>query len=575
MLTELRIRNVAIIESVTLPLQPGFNVLSGETGAGKSIIVEALGLLFGERGSADIVRPGADRASVEGVFDARDDDHLRHRLDERGIDTDDGTVVLRREVSSSGRSRAWINGSTVTAGALAEIGRTLVTIHGQHESQGLLQPEAQRDILDAFGGAAAQAAAVAAAWDTLESLRGEIDALAKRRSATEKRADYLRHVTREIADAKLETGEDARLSEEARRLSHVEELRLNAGHLQEAIDGEDAGALRQLGAAQRALDASTRLDPALERLREMLDAAFAQLQEFSREVAAYESALDVDPGRLLEVEQRRDVLFRLARKHGGTVESALEALCEAQAELDLLDTAALDIGTLSQRAAAAETTLIASAVALTQKRKATTSRLQRDVDGLLPDLGMTGGRFTVAMTPRPAVERSGAESVEFLVALNVGHDARPLSRVASGGELSRVMLALTTILARLDRVPTLVFDEVDAGIGGRVGLCVGDTMRRVAAHRQVLAITHLPQIASRAHQHIVVSKAARGGVTTADLHVAEGEDRVHEIARMLGGDSESEKSRAHARELLEDALMAKAEAPAAGRSARGAKRGAS
>jgi DNA repair protein RecN (Recombination protein N) len=401
MLTELRIRNVAIIDSVTLPLRTGFNVLSGETGAGKSIIVEALGLLFGERGSADLVRTGADRASVEGVFDTGDDKALRRLLDERGIDVDDGMVVLRREVSSAGRSRAWINGSTVTAGVLAEIGRALVTIHGQHESRGLLEPEAQRDILDAFGGAVAEAAQVAEAWDALTALRGELDALVKRRAAAEKRADYLRHVVKEISEAKLVAGEEARLADEARRLAHVEELRLHAEHLQQAIDGEETGALRQLGAAQRALDAAARLDPALEQLREMLDAAFVQLQELSREVGEYESGLDADPGRLAEVEHRRDTLFRLARKHGGTVETALEALREAQAELDLLDTAALDVATLSQRVSSAAAALTAAAAALTQKRKVAATRLQRDVDALLPELGMEGGRFTVTMTSRP------------------------------------------------------------------------------------------------------------------------------------------------------------------------------
>ena len=407
-------------------------------------------------------------------------------------------------------------------------------------------------------------------------MRGELDALVKRRAAAEKRADYLRHLVKEISEAKLVAGEETRLADEARRLAHVEELRQHAEHLQEAIDGEETGALRQLGAAQRALDAAARLDPVLEQLREMLDAAFVQLQELSREVGEYESGLDVDPGRLAEVEQRRDTLFRLARKHGGTVESALEALSEAQAELDLLDTAALDVATVSQRVSSAAEALTAAGAALTQKRKAAAARLQREVDALLPELGMDGGRFTVTMTSRPEIERGGAEGVEFLVALNVGHDARPLSRVASGGELSRVMLALMTILARLERVPTLVFDEVDAGIGGRVALSVGDTMRKVAAHHQVLAITHLPQIASRAHQHIVVSKAARGGITTADLLVAEGEERVQEIARMLGGDSESETSRAHARELLTDAASTKPPPRVSARtSSRGAKREAS
>lgn len=553
MLTELRIRNVAILESVALPLRPGFNVLSGETGAGKSIIVEALGLLLGERGNADLVRAGADKASVEGVFDAAARGDIVRTLDERGIEVEDGVIVLRREIASSGRSRAWVNGSPVTSGALAEVGRALVNIHGQHESQTLLDPDVQRSVLDAFGSATAQAARVAEAYDAVSAVREQIASLASRRAAAEKRADYLRHVVKELEGAALVAGEEARLEEEVRRLSHVEELRVHAAHLREAIDGDEEGALRALGLAQRALGSAARLDPALEPLQEMLDGAFVQLEELARAVRDYDAQLDTDPGRLLELERRRDVVFRATRKYGGSVESALETLREARAELDLVDTAGLDLGALSQREAELAAALAREAQALSAQRARAARSLERSVDAIFPDLGLADGRLTIGLTPRADIARSGAEEVEYRVALNVGLEARALARVASGGELARVMLALKTILARLDGVPTLVFDEVDAGIGGRVGLAVGDTMRRVAAHHQVFAITHLPQIAARAHHHIVVSKGARGGVTTADLRVVEGEGRVTEVARMLGGDPESDTSRAHARELLESA----------------------
>jgi len=249
------------------------------------------------------------------------------------------------------------------------------------------------------------------------------------------------------------------------------------------------------------------------------------------------------------------VIFRLSRKHGGTIESALEALRDAREELDLVDTAGLDLGSLAQREVELAATLERECEALSRSRVKAARALERNVDALFPDLGLADGRLTVALTTRERAGRSGAEDVEYRVALNVGLEARALARVASGGELSRVMLALKTILARLDGVPTLVFDEVDAGIGGKVGLCVGDTMRRVAEHHQVFAITHLPQIAARAHNHIVVSKGAKGGVTTADIRVTAGEGRVTEIARMLGGDPESDVSRAHARELLESAAV--------------------
>lgn len=554
MLTELRIRNVAIIESVTLPLEPGFNVLTGETGAGKSIIVEALGLLFGERASSDVVRTGSERATVEGVFDVRQHPRIVSLLDERGIEVEDGVVVFKREVSAAGRSRAWINGTVVTSAVLAEVGARLVNIHGQHESRGLLEADAQREILDAYAGAGMAVDRVVRAHDLLVGVRAGIAALVARRDAAARRADYLQHVVREIGDAKLVAGEDARLDEEFRRLSNVGELRLHVEQIRAAVENEEEGALRALGTARRALGAAARVDPSLERLREMLEAASVQLEELAREASHYEDSLDVDPERLAEVDRRRDLLFRLSKKYGGSVDAVIEAGAEAQRELDLLDSSSLDLGRLTQREVEVALELRTAGEALSALRAKAAKKLQKAVEAVLPELGMADGRFTVRLAPREEVARTGAEDVEFLVALNVGHDARPLSRVASGGELARMMLALTTILARLDHVPTLVFDEVDAGIGGAVGLRVGDTMRRLAGHHQVFAITHLPQIASRAHRHVVVAKGAKGGVTTADVNVVEGMVRVGEVARMLGGDATSALGQQHARELLALAL---------------------
>jgi DNA repair protein RecN (Recombination protein N) len=555
MLTELRIKNFAIIESLTLPLAPGFNVLSGETGAGKSIIVGALGLLLGERASGDLIRTGADRAVVEGVFDIAGHSSASTVLDERGIDVENETVVLRREVSANGRARAWVNGSTVTAAVLAEIGRLLVNLHGQHEAQTLLDVDAQRQILDAFGGATDQAAQVRTAYDALASVRRDMQTLESRRADAERRADYLRHVTQEIEAARLTAGEDERLDEEARRLEHAEELRTLAQGMNTVLDGDDEAVLHRLGAVQRALASIQRIDPSLARMQEVFDAAFYGLQELSRELVAYEEGIELDPERLADVERRRDLIFRLTKKYGPAIADVLETAQRARAELDLVDSAAFDIRQLAERERAASARLAESAATLTSLRTAAADRLARAVDQVLPDLGIADGRFSASLTPRPEIGPAGAEDVEFRVALNIGHDARPLARVASGGELSRVMLALKTILARLDHVPTLVFDEVDAGIGGRVGLQVGETMRRVAAHHQVFAISHLPQIAARAHHHIVVAKGARAGVTTADTRVVEGDARVVEIARMLGGDPESAVSQAHARELLATAAV--------------------
>lgn len=555
MLTELRIKNFAIIESVTLPLAPGFNVLTGETGAGKSIIVGALGLLVGERAASDLVRTGAERATVEGVFEVSDAG-LIAALDARGIETDDGTLVLKREVTSNGaRARAWINGSPVTTGALAEVGRLLVNVHGQHEAQALLDESSQRAILDLFGECANEASRVAAAHVELTEARAAVKALRNRRDEAQQRADYLQHVAKEIGEAKLVAGEDAKLDDESRRLTHGEELRALAGEINDALDGGDEAVVRRVGHLQRALSALQKIDPSTERLQALYDAAYYALEELARETDAYAASVENDPARLEVVERRRDLIFRLVKKYGGSITAAIETGRSARAELDLLDTAALDLRGLDGRVTAAEEALGAAAAKLTSKRRTAAAKLAKAVEAQLPELGMPDGKFSVTLVPRTEIATTGAEDIEYRVALNVGHDARALSRVASGGELARVMLALKTILARIDRVPTLIFDEVDAGIGGKVGLMVGDSMRRVAEHHQVFAITHLPQIAARAHHHIVVSKGAKGGVTTADISVMSEEKRVVEIARMLGGDSESRVSREHAAELLQSSAL--------------------
>ena len=551
MLTELRIRNLAIIDAVTLPLAPGFNVLSGETGAGKSIIVGALGLLIGERASSDLVRTGAEKAVVEGTFDVADRRDLLEALDQRGIECD-GTLVLKREVpaAAGGRARAWVNGAPVTASLLAEVGRALVNVHGQHEAQALLEPEAQLRILDAFGEATVEREAVALAHARLAEAQDAIRHLQSRRDEAAKRADWLAHVAQEIGAAQLKEGEDERLDEEARRLTHAEELEGLVREVTEALEGGDEAAVARLGHLQKPLAALQRIDPSTVRLQELYDAAYYALEELAREAQAYADGIERDPARLDEVERRRDLLFRLAKKYGGSIAGAIETGRAAKAELELLDTAGLDLRGLETRVAEAEAAFGAAAARLTAKRRKAATALAKAVEARLPDLGMPDGRFLVELPGRSTPSALGAEDAEFRVALNVGHEARPLARVASGGELARVMLALKTILARLDGVPTLIFDEVDAGIGGRTGLLVGDAMREVAGHHQVFAITHLPQIAARAHHHIVVQKAAKGGVTTSDVRVVEGEPRVDEIARMLGGDAESATSREHARELL-------------------------
>ncbi|NUR18753.1 MAG: AAA family ATPase, partial [Gemmatimonadaceae bacterium] len=377
MLTELRVRNFAIIEQLALPLARGFNVLTGETGAGKSIIVGALGLLLGERANADVVRTGSDKAIVEGTFDVTDRPELAALLDERGIDVEEQTVVLKREVAAAGRARAWVNGTPVTASVLSEIGRLLVNVHGQHEAQTLLDPDEQRDILDAFAGAQAQVAAVTAAHSTLAKIRHDITELRRRKADAERRADYLRHVVREIEEARLVDGEDLRLDEEARRLEHAEELRSLASGAASALDGDDEAVLTHLGAVQRAIASISRIDPSRARLQELFDAGYYALEELARELEEYEAGVELDPARLSEVRARRELVFRLTKKYGGTLAEVIETGTKARAELDLVDSADLDLRSLEAREQEAESTLRDAAAELTKLRAAAATRLGR------------------------------------------------------------------------------------------------------------------------------------------------------------------------------------------------------
>jgi DNA repair protein RecN (Recombination protein N) len=545
---ELRVKDLATIADVTLALGPGLNVLTGETGAGKSMLVDALGLLLGGRADSGQIRPGRGRALVEGVFEELPA-ASRPAIEALGLDLDEGRLVIRREVSAEGRSRAWVNGSPTTAGVLAELGSLLVDLHGQYETQSLLRADAQRALLDAFGEADADARAVAETVEQLRQVQEEERTLAARREEVRRRADYLRHVVEEIDRARLVPGEEESLELEARRLGHTEQLTAASQRIAEALDGERGSALSAVGMAEKALAQLERTDPATARWRELLDAAYANLGELARLARDYAADLEDDPARLAEIEARRDLHYRLKQKYGETLARVLETRHNAGAELDLLDTADLDLRTLAARRAALEQAVAAAAWALTARRTAAAEKLARAVNRLLPRLGLSGGRLRVDLTPLPEPNAAGAESVHFLVQMNAGMEERPLARSASGGELSRLMLALKVVLARHDAVPTLVFDEVDQGIGGEIGGQVGAALAEVAARHQVLVITHLPQIAARADRHLVVSKTARGGLATSDVALIHGEDRVTELARMLG-DPDAQTARRHALAML-------------------------
>lgn len=541
MLRSLRVRDLATVADVTLELGPGLNVLTGETGAGKSMLVDALALLLGDRADRAAVRPGASRLVVEGEFD--DSPALRAFLAEQGLDAEE-RLVVRREVSAEGRSRAWVNGSPTSIGTLAGLGAMLVDLHGQHQTIELARGDVQRELLDAHGDASESGAEVMARHAALRAIDDAVAALAARRDAALRRADWLRHVVAEIDRARVTLGEDEAIAAEASRLAQAGTLGELAREILEQLDGDGDGIRDRLGRLARTLEQLARLDPPVGDWRTHLDTAWAGLDELSRQVSDYAEDVTDDPDRLATLERRRELLQGLMRKHGGTLEAVLATRREAAEELDLVDRAALDLGALERQRAEAAARLDDAAARLTARRVAAAGRLGGEVTRMLPGLGLTGAEFLVALEPSAAIGPHGAETVTFTARLNPGMPGRPVATAASGGELSRLMLALKVALAGHDETPTLVFDEIDQGIGGETGTRVAASLERVAARHQVLVITHLPQIAARADLHLRVAKGTRDGIATSDVAVLHGEDRIIEVARMLGDPDD-----AHARRL--------------------------
>jgi DNA repair protein RecN (Recombination protein N) len=551
MLTHLRIQGYAVIDDLTLTLSPGLNALTGETGAGKSIVVGALSLLLGERASSEVVRSGAGRAVIEGVFDVGGHPALLGQLDVFGLTPEDGVLILRREVLAEGRNRSWINGSPATASMVGALGSMLVDLHGQHEHQTLLRGDEQRHILDAFGGLPEQADQVARLHAALARTQGALASSEARAREIHAHADFLRFQLEEIEGAAPEEDEEDRLADESRRLEHARELTEDAARLHDALYGGEDALSDRLTEARSVLERLARLDPSLAELAGALENAYHQTVEVGRSLGRYAEHVDQDPERLDTVRRRQELLFRLKRKYGPTLLDVIETGRRVRSELAELESAEERTHELQQRVAEEQGALAAAAARLSAGRAKAALRLADAVRRVLPELGMPGAKFDVELSRLAEPGAGGSESVAFLVSVNPGFEPRPLSRVASGGELSRVMLALKSILARVDRVPTLVFDEIDAGVGGVVAGGVAAKLRAIAEHHQVLVITHLPQVASRAHSHLRVEKALVSGSTVTRVTHLDGEERVREIARMLGGDPDSARSRDHARELLE------------------------
>jgi len=549
-LKELHVCDYAVIDELRLELGEGLNVLSGETGAGKSIVVGALSLLLGERASSGVVRSGRERALIEGVFDVGQLPEVVRRCEEAGIAVEDGWLILRREVQREGRNRAWVNASPATASFVREIGAELVDLHGQHEHQTLLGRAAQLAILDAYAGSARLTERVGSAHEAAVAARRAVEDARRAVAEIRERADYLRFKAEEIEAAELKADEEVSLEAEARRLEHSEELLALSGSLYDTVYGSEESVVDRLGALRRKLNELTAIDPAAGELERLFDTARHSLEEAGRELQRYNEGVSHDPGRLELLRQRQDQLFRLKSKYDGTIAEVIATGSSARTELDRLESGEFEIDGLEQSRIAAEDKLAAVAAELSAARQRAARRLGKRVSDALPDLGMRAGLFEVMLERLEPIGPTGAERAEYRVRLNAGFEPQPLARVASGGELSRVMLALKTELAAVDRVPSLVFDEIDAGIGGQVAHQVADRLAEVAKKHQVFAITHLPQIAARARTHWRVDKATSGGTSAARVERLEGEARVQEVARMLGGDPDSGLSRKHAEEML-------------------------
>ena len=556
MLERLAIRDLAVVEKADIPFGPGLNAVTGETGAGKTLLVQAVSLLVGDRADSDTVREGADSAVVEGSFRLAGEPAKRASvlLAEWGIEHDGETVIVRREVRRDGRSRALVNQASVTLASLKSLGEVLADLHGQHEHQSLLRADAGMVVLDRLGALEEERARFderVAAWRRAHEEHDRLDASI---ATLAERGDYLRHAARELDDADLHEGEEEELARDAARLAHADKLRtLVAGALEKLSEGEGA-AVTQFGSALHALEQAAAIDPSLAETLPALREAEIAAADAARTLAGYVDGLEADPAALEEVEARRDRIARLTRKYRRTVAELIGWREEIAGELATAD----DVeGALTRSRATlegAEAAARAAGEALTARRRESGALWGPKLAKELKPLGMAHARFEFALEPSAAdaseSERLGALPVAMRFGANPGEPMRPLQRIASGGELSRVMLALKAALETRDRVDLLFFDEVDSGIGGAVAQAVGERLRRLARHRQIVCVTHLPMIAALAGHHLRVTKQASGGRTVARIAPVENDERVAELARMLAGDRVTETTRRQARELL-------------------------
>lgn len=557
MLEELSVRDFALIDRLSVSFAEGFTILSGETGAGKSLLIGAIGFLLGAKSDTGIIRTGAEEALVVGQFDLSRNAEARAWLAGRGMEAEEGRLLIRRSIRNNGRSQVFIQGQPALRADLVELTSILVDLHGQHEQQSLMQPDMHRRLLDRFAGLGPEVEAYAAAFEELGKKRRDYESAQAANRERERELGFLEYGVREIEAAKLRRGELEELEAEERLLSQHERLfeAVEGGH-RGLAEGEGGGALAALRRARSALDSASGIDPSLGGLARRLDDAFFEIEDISDSLRSYISGLRFSPERLEEVESRLAEIGKLRKKYGDSTEAILARLEEDRARLAALATWEEDREGLEREIAELEAGILASALAISERRSAAARELSAAVEANVALLGMGRARFLVRVARKEAeggkavVGPWGIDEVEFLIAPNPGEAPKPLARIASGGELSRVALAAKSVFAASDRASTLIFDEVDAGIGGEVAVSVGEHLEALGRSKQVLCITHLASIAARADNHYRVEKSVEGGRTTTRLVRVDGPDRAREIARMLAGDQHEEASLAHATELL-------------------------
>jgi DNA repair protein RecN (Recombination protein N) len=571
-LEEMRIRSLGVIDDAVVELSPGFTAVTGETGAGKTMVVTSLGLLLGGRADPALVRIGAKSAVVEGRIRVSADAPAALRAEEAGAELDDGTLLVSRTVSAEGRSRAHLGGRSVPVGMLSELADELVAVHGQTDQQGLLRPARQREALDRYAGDAVAVphAKYAAAYRRLRAVSTELEELTTRARERAQEADLLRFGLNEIAAVEPRAGEDVELAAEAERLGHAEALAsaasvAHAGLAGNPEDPEVVDATTLVAGAGRALEAVRSHDPALAALADRIGEISILLGDVAGELAGYADNLDADPLRLAAVEERRAALTQLTRKYGEDIAAVLAWAEEGAVRLTELDSDDDRIGELTAERDALRAELSGLAEALTDARTEAAARFAEAVTEELASLAMPHARVSFAVRQTESADEasgvevggrcvvygpSGVDEVELLLAPHPGAPPRPIAKGASGGELARVMLAVEVVFAGTDPVPTYLFDEVDAGVGGKAAVEIGRRLAKLAKSAQVVVVTHLPQVAAFADRQLLVEKTNDGTVTRSGVTVLEGEDRVRELSRMLAGQEDSETARAHAEELL-------------------------